>query len=283
MRYFITLTQVFVLSLFLSACGGSDSGDTEIDSTEVIVSSNPTYTYDRNGYDGDTVIETININSSGSIDLKDYLFPPQSTQLNYRFIKKIPIVQVEYEEDVSEDITFNNDIVTLTRFIKVTTYAIQDDRIRIIRSDTDTFEVERNSALGRYYNVGDLVYSATESHPESSYSSNGVDVSSSSFDSNESCRISNSLSSFTKRDFSYTGDIIELACNLTGSRTVTNSLTGTEVQFINEYRYTYYKKGVGEIATIEDKCLPQNPFLDSYGTISPGCTVNAYTYTFLLE
>ena len=49
---------------------------------------------------------------------------------------------------------------------------------------------------------------------------------------------------------------------------------------INATQYLYFKKGVGEIATIDEDCIPAGSvFADN----TPGCTVNQYDYRFLVE
>jgi len=268
-----------MFTLLLSACGGGgDNGDT--DSADVNILSNPTYTYDTGRF---TVTETININSTGSIDLKDYLFPSQEGRsvLNYRDIYFFGGVEdFQNREDLPELFQINGDNITKNGMFEHTDYAIQSDRIRLKYFGEFT-EPLRDSALGRLYEVGDEVYSAKKLETEITLDSNGNPT----LKINKSCRISKAFSSLTYRGFSYTGDIIEFACSEVTSRTTTNSLGGEFISTFKRYETTYYKKDVGKVAMIEDNCNPNNDFVPSIINSSdcPDNRNTQSTYSFLVQ
>lgn len=276
MRCFLALPQVLILSLFLSACGGSG----ETDSTEIIPIGSPTYTYPI--LEGSrTVTETININSSGSIDLKDYLFPLEGVSiLNYKAIIFSDGI-IFSQEDTPEYFMINGDDIRISKYVFITDYAIQSDRIRLKLFDDFHLTPLRDSALGRFYEVGDLVYTAVTLENDLLLDSNGNPT----FKVDKRCRISKALSSLSAQGYSYTGDIIEFACRQDSLRTTTNSLGGEFTNTSSRYEYTYYKKGVGKIVMSTDNCNPNNDFAPS-AINSPNCPDNLSTYSeyeFLVE
>ncbi len=245
---------------------------------------NVTYTYES---EGGTVIETPFINSVGSLDAKDYILPAQSTQLNYRTFSKSAFAPdlPEFEDTESEIYTVNGNDIRLEEEYGRTDFTIESDRIRIIdyeTDDNDELQQTRDGAIGRLYNVGDQVYK-TEVSGESSNTFNGV-TSTYTSNFNFSCSIADKLSSFSQNVFSYSGEIIKLKCDMVGSISVasTGGSSGPETNTtqINQTQYIYSKKGVGEIATIDENCVPSGSV---FGNNTPGCTVNDYDNRFLVE
>ena len=240
---------------------------------------NTTYTYTDE--DGFTVIETPIINSTGAYDLSEYL-PSQSAQLEYR---NYYLSSSGTSEDVSTEtanitvvgnkITEKDDDNDKTEFI------IESDKIQIssfYENENGEIEETRDAVLGRLYDVGEQIYlRETVGSSEDTVGSTTI-ISETDFE--ERCSLDDAPSSYTKKGISYSGDIIKLKCEFSG--TVKITVTGSpETTYVsNKTEYIYLKKNVGEIASISDSCVPEGEFLPNN---TPGCTVNEYDYRLLIE
>jgi len=147
------------------------------------------------------------------------------------------------------------------------------------KDDEDNLQKQVDGAIGRFFDVGDAV-SKTEITGTVEYTF-GVNSSSIVYDLEQNCLLDEVMTSFSQKGFSYSGDIIKLRCDFSGTMTSSNSLEeGVTVISINETNFAYYEKGVGQIASIQDDCVPADSF---FGNNTPGCEVNQYDYSFLNE
>lgn len=243
-----------------------------------------TYTYTT---DQGNVVETVHINSVGSIDLKDYVFPPQSGILNYRTFSTSAFSLGQPEQVGSESATVTvdgNNILLNDEDGDRTDFTIESDRIAITNYETEegTEQIIRNGAVGRLYNVGDTMYEMQTSG-ENVYTYGDI-TSTVVVDINYGCSVVEKLNSFSQKGFSYSGEIIRVKCDMEGSisSSTVGGSNGTETSAvpINATQYTYFEKGVGEIASIDEDCIPAG---SAFADNTPGCTVNQYDYRFLIE
>lgn len=246
---------------------------------------NITYTYVSDGF---AITETPFINNTGTIDVKDYLSPNESTRLHYFEYSKSHLTpnQDESKDSQFNDVTVNGNQITYNEDDSdKTEFTVQEDRIKVVeyeKDDNGDFIKGRDSFLGRLYNPDSNLYKKEITSSRTIQS--GAENLTYDIDLHQLCVIEEKLTSFShkfsQRSYSYNGDIIKVKCTTTGTWTVTNNTTSkTTTHPVNSSSDTYFQKGIGIIAEIEDNCFADGQFFANNTT---GCTVNDYNHKFYL-
>lgn len=250
---------------------------------------NYTYTYINNGI---TTIETPHINNIGTIDLKDYLNPPISTQLRYLDHSKYTVFDPSFEETVTpeiNDVTVNGNIITNVEDNEdgSTVFNIQADRIKVENFEEDgngQVVKNRDTFVGRLYTPGNIFYEAS-TFGSNEFQSPDNTIFTSEIDLKQTCFIQEKLNNYSYetdlQTYSYSGDILKIKCTTIGKFIFTNSNEPEPtINNINMSDFTYLKKGVGVIAEIEDNCITAGQALPNN---TAGCEVNSYSHKFFVE
>lgn len=243
-------------------------------------SSEPTqFTYTN--IEGFNIVENAYINNTGTIDLREYVFPSESVNKQFRTIRKNFFTDEEYEKLEGEIITVNiNDITIKTQLNteEREEYKINDKNITFVDYVKDVngqIVKERDVTIGRLYDVGSTLYEYTvtgESKDDSIIYSPDITA---------TCTLDEKLTGFNHphpRAISHSGDIIRIKCEIKGTSTVTEISSGDKKTFsMNDVNYEYMQKGVGLIAEIDDNCIREGSF---FSNETEGCSINDYEYKF---
>ncbi len=231
--------------------------------------------YRYKNVEGLDIVETTFFNESGNIDISEYIFPANSTILEYRSFYKSPFYPEELVDTIKESLTVNSSTIIDNQY--GSTYTINDKTISILEYDEnesgDTIK-SRDVSIGRFYDIGSTLF---EIKTEGSYKYQQANIYTEFY---AVCKIDNRLNNFYHaKGFSYSGDIVSIRCDYKGSYTTVEN-GQNENKIINFTSYEYLKKGVGSIATIDEGCIQDGSF---FMNNTPDCEKNSYDYEFLVE
>jgi len=213
--------SLVVVALLLSACGGSSSsskndGKGDIDLAEYYPSKSMTKTYSSVERDGDDV------DTSHYEELIEVKGNTITTTVNSK---------------LEEKVVFSDTNITTTSF------------------DEDGKEVY---STFRHVDLGDTIYSKKMTSSENS------DLGKITSNVDFTCKVKSKESKFEKNDHLYTGDLLKIECIDEGEIVydikqtlldagVASDLNGSHS--IYNTSYVYLKKGIGEVAFIDDDCV----------------------------
>jgi len=250
-----------VVALLLSACGGSSSSKND---------------------------------GKGSIDLAKYL-PSESMTKTFSYVERDgdDVDNSHYDEiiDVKGDT-----IITTRDENVVEKTVISDKNITIISFDDDEDDdyeddYEDNfkeiDSFYRYVDLGDTIFTK-----EKRYTKNN-DLGKVTINLNSSCQLKSKESKFEKNDHIYKGDLLKIECISKGKVVfdikqtlldagVAQDLNGSHN--IYDTSYIYFKRGIGEVAFIDDNCVPNKklPMVVNDKADSKECIKKQYEYKFYL-
>ena len=216
----------------------------------------------------------------GAIDLAEY-FPSKSmtkTIIPIKNDKTLP----HYDEIIN---VTDNKTITTTINTKLTE--------KIIISDTNitTTDFENNETYTtyRHADIGDTVFSNKEKKTENN------DLGKVTYDFNLNCKIKSKETKFEKQHKVYEGDLLKIECVNEGTivydikpslMSVSKDLKDLNGSHpVYNTSYSYLKKGLGEVASIDDDCIPNETLSDIVDDRKSGeeCKKqNVYEYEFYI-
>ncbi len=241
-----------VTALILTACGGGDKKNSS--------SAN----------DG-----------KGAIDLAEY-FPSKS------MTKTMAVVERE-GSDLRR--SHHDEIINVEGNITITTTIDTELTEKVDISDTNitTSDLEDNETWStyRHADIGDTLYSLKNSE------SMDNDIAKITYNVNVNCKLKSKENKFEKNDNIYQGDLLKIECINDGSivydikpehtEIVAKDLNGTHNFY--DISYVYLKKGLGEVAAINDNCIQDGILgvIDDRKLDTETCKKeNVYIYEFYL-
>ena len=242
--------SLVVVALLLSACGGSSSsskndGKGSIDLVEYLPSKSMTKTFSSVERDGDDV------DTSHYEELIEVKGNTITTTVNSK---------------LEEKIVFSDTNITTTSF------------------DEDGNDIDNSF---RYVDLGDTLLSKKITFSENN------DLGKISTDLDFTCKLKSKESKFEKNDHIYTGDLLKIECIGDGEIVydikqtlldagVASDLNGSHS--IYNTSYVYLKKGIGEVASINDDCVTNEklPKVVNDKAKSTECVKKKYEYEFYL-
>jgi hypothetical protein len=216
----------------------------------------------------------------GAIDLAEY-FPSKS------MTKTISVVERD-GDDV--DKLHHDEIIKVTGQTITTTIDTELSE-KIVISDTNitTTDLEDNEtySIYRHVDIGDTIFSAKKKETEN------TDLGKITYNFNANCKIKSKESKFEKNDNVYTGDLLKIECITDGTiiydiKPSLISLVAKDLNGSHDFystSYSYLKKGLGEVALIDDNCIPNGDLLSVIDDRKSGeeCKKeNVYEYKFYL-
>ena len=216
----------------------------------------------------------------GAIDLAEY-FPSKTMTKT--------ISSVERDGD-SVNPSHRNEIINVANNTISTTV---DTKLteKIVISDTNItitdFEDNTTHSIYRHVDIGDTVFSAKKKKSENN------DLGKITYDFNLNCKLKSKESRFEKNDNVYTGDLLKIECINEGTvvydikpsliNVVAHDLNGSHSFY--DASYSYLKKGLGEVASIDDNCIPNeilSAIIDDRKSGEACKKKNVYAYEFYL-
>lgn len=221
-----------------------------------------------------------------AIDLSDY-FPTKNMEKRFKEITRSGTKFEDLETDYStEKIVISKiDKEKGTRTITSTYDEGETNEITVIgeKNIVTTDEDNETLTLNRNVHIGDTIISETKKGTEKE------EIGTITFDLKISCTIQKKLSKFQKNDNKYTGDILEMKCINSGTMNVkvkeslqefTSGVEGSHK--IYDVSYTYIKKGIGDIAYINEDCVSAKDKME-LANDTAGCKVTKKEYEFYEE
>jgi len=244
--------SLVVVALLLTACGGSSSsssskndGKGDIDLTEYYPSKSMTKTYSSVKRDGD------NVDTSHYNEIIEVVGNTITTTVDTK---------------VSEKSVFSDTNITTTSF--------DEDGNKVY----STF---------RHVDLGDTIYSKKMT------SSKNTDLGKVTTKVDSTCQVKSKESKFEKNDHLYTGDLLKIECISEGEviydikqtlldAGVASDLNGSHS--IYNTSYVYLKKGIGEVASVDDDCVTNAklPMVVNDKAEPTECVKKQYEYEFYL-
>lgn len=215
----------------------------------------------------------------GAIDLAEY-FPSKS------MTKTISVVERD-GDDVSK--SHHDEIINVTGKTIMTTINTELSE-KVVISDTNItitdLEDNETTSIYRHVDIGDTTFSAKSTETQN------TDLGKITSNFNANCKIKSKESRFEKNDNVYTGDLLKIECINEGTivydikpsliNHVSKDLNGTHDFY--DISYSYLKKGLGEVASINDNCIPntQLELADDRKSGTECKKENVYDYEFYL-
>jgi hypothetical protein len=234
-------------------------------STELVLTDAEANTISRNAEVNEP--EVINNNpNQGKIDRAEY-FPTNSVTKSFTTKMKSPF-QEESVSTYSETISKNNNTFTYqdqdSQDNSYSTATIDSNNIVVkwtnVNYDNNEYKINR------YINQGDTTWKWTYSYKDEQ-STTAIDY---------TCKLEDTLSSFSHGGYKYSGDIIVEKCTVNTKTTYQyNNISDTIESSTVSYQYNL--KNVGYIASVSDICYDDRGIAQN----TQGCTPNGYTYTYL--
>ena len=238
-----------VVALLLSACGGSSSSKND---------------------------------GKGSIDLAKY-YPSKSMTKIYSSVKRDgDSVDTSHYEEIIEVV---GNTITTTVDTKVSEKSVFSDT----NITTTSFDEDGNEVYStfRHVDLGDTIYSKKMT------SSKNTDLGKVTTKVDSSCQVKSKESKFEKNDHLYTGDLLKIECIDEGEviydikQTILDAGVASDLNgshSIYNTSYVYLKKGIGEVASINDDCVTNEklPQVVNDKAKSTECVKKQYEYEFYL-
>jgi hypothetical protein len=230
----------------LNACGFNQvCVDTRLEkvSTELLITDSEAEEIRQEKSDTNsnpTPIPNEGTTQNNKIDISKYLVSSSMTK-SYISYSKVDGME-EQSSNYTESYTVKDNVITTgvegdTRM----SFTITEDSIIVPQINGET------TSIKRYVSIGDEISNIPLDYV---YETNGVR---SVTTGNSICILDSQIDNFSNRGYSYEGDILKLNCTVdtinkttTENQTVTGTYSGTSTQ--------YMKRGIDEIASIEDSC-----------------------------
>ncbi len=240
--------SLVVVALLLSACGGSSSSSKN---------------------DG-----------KGSIDLVEYL-PSKSMTKTFSSV----------ERDGDDVDTSHYEELIEVKGNTITTTVNSKLEEKVVFSDTNitttSFDEDGNYSAFRHVDLGDTIYSKKMT------SSKNTDLGKVTTKVDSTCQVKSKESKFEKNDHLYTGDLLKIECIDEGEviydikQTILDAGVASDLNgshSIYNASYVYLKKGIGEVASINDDCVTNEklPKVVNDKAKSTECVKKKYEYEFYL-
>lgn len=214
----------------------------------------------------------------GDIDLVSY-FPAVSTTRTYSTVNRYGVNLTDVANTYSsEEIVVEPNKVTTKEDNKITEIMTYDDTNITTLMVSDKNETQ---TIYRHVDIGDTIATFQNDINES----NDLGKIQGTIDSQ--CIIESKENSFSKNDHVYSGDLLKVKCITQGDITYTikpdlltyvKDLNGTHESY--DVSYLYLKKDVGEVASINDNCIPNENILNLVDDRQTDCNQTLYTYDF---
>jgi len=197
---------------------------------------------------------------TGNIDLANY-FPTKDMSKTFTTV-----------EGNTTDFTPGtySDAITVVKENNITTITTTDedgDNEKLIIDDKNITQISDglNFSSYRHVNLGDTFFKLQDKETEEMKQS-GLDYATVTKELNLECTIDEQLKEFKKGEHKYSGDILKIKCIDNGKLTIDvnpaivalapemfKDINGTHDNY--DVSYHYFKKGMGEVASIDDDCI----------------------------
>ena len=220
-----------------------------------------------------------NNDGKGEIDLRDY-YPSKSMTKTFSSTERVGDKVSTRRED--EIINVTNNVITTTVDTNVTERVVFSDT-NITLTDLEDNEVY---SIYRHVDIGDKIFSKKINSTEN------VTIGKITTAIEATCKLKSKESKFEKNDNVYTGDLLKIDCVTEG--TVTYDINADSLDFvaddlngshpIYDTSSYYIAKGLGEVAEIDNNCIPINgvPLVDDRKEGEECKDIKNYNYRFYL-
>jgi len=217
---------------------------------------------------------------NGAIDLKDY-YPNES--MTKTFINTKSDKAGKNKSHYDEIIQVSDNIITYTIDTKITEKVVFTDK-NITTTSIDDNETEIDSMF-RHVDIGDTLFSKKMENSENN------DLGKINIVLNTNCNLKSKEKKFESGDNIYNGDLLKIECISEGKVTydikktildagVATDLNGTHN--IYDTSYYYLQKDIGEVASINDDCIPNSKLPLVVNDKEETCNTKQYDYEFYL-
>lgn len=217
---------------------------------------------------------------TGAIDLAEY-YPSKSMTKTISVVKRNGDDVTKSHHDEIIDVTGKT--ISTTINTKLTSKVVISDKNITI---TD-LEDNETMSIYRHVDIGDTLFSTKKKITENR------ELGKVTLDFNGNCKIKSKESKFEKQDNVYTGDLLKVECIIEGTITydvkpllidvVPKDLNGSHPYY--NVLYSYVKKGLGEVASIDDDCISNAKLSEIVDDRKSGAECkkeNVYEYEFYL-
>jgi len=223
----------------------------------------------------------------GSIDFAKY-FPSES--MSKAYIIRTRTLETPKTILYTETIEVTGQTITTREKTKVIEEVNISDKNITITNYTDTESNNSKIVHSMYRNIdlGDKIF------PKSIKSTENTSLGKITYNTTASCIVKSKEKKFEKGDYLYEGDLLKLECVAKGKviyeikqdildAGVANDLNGVHETY--DKWYVYFKKGLGEVAVINDNCIlnVKTPLIVNDNAKASECKSKPYSYEFYVE
>ena len=219
-------------------------------------------------------------NGEGSIDLAEY-YPNESMTKTFISTERDgdDVSKSHYDEII--DVTGSTITTTIdTEVVKKVVFT--DKNITTTSIDDEETEVD---SMFRHVDIGDILFS------EKTEVSQNNDLGKISKILNHTCKIKSKEEKFEKGDNIYTGDLLKIECIAEGKviydikQAILDAGAATDLNGSHDVyntSYVYLQKGLGEVAYMNDDCIPDEKLPTVINDKKTECSKKQYDYEFYL-
>ena len=224
----------------------------------------------------------------GSIDFAKY-FPSES--MSKAYIIRTRTLETPKTTFRTETIEVTGKTITTREKTKVIEEVNISDKNITITTYTDIDSKHAKTLVHSMYrkiDIGDKIF------PQKINSTTTNSLGKITQNSTASCIVKSKEKKFEKGDYLYEGDLLKLECVAKGKviyeikqdildAGVANDLNGSHDTY--DKWYVYYKKGLGEVAVINDNCITnvKTPLIVNDNAKASECKSKPYSYEFYVE